>query len=158
MLPQKSEKSNILKIAAGSDHAGYLMKTQLVEFLKELGHEVIDCGTDSTESVDYPIYGQKVGHQVAEGFAEMGLCVCGTGIGISIAANKVKGVRAAVVHDCSSAILAREHNNANVICFGARLIGDQTAKDSLKEFLDAEFLGGRHLRRIEEISEMERYE
>ncbi len=144
-----------MKVAIGSDHAGYLMKEKLTAYLIELGYEIIDCGTDSEVSVDYPIYGKKVGELVASNSADTGLCICGTGIGISIAANKVKGVRAAVVHDCSSAKLAKEHNNANVICFGSRLIGDQTAKDSLKEFLEAKFLGGRHLRRIEEISEME---
>ncbi len=144
-----------MKIAVGSDHAGFVLKQQLIEYLKESNYEVINCGTDSTDSVDYPIFGEKVGRIVANNEADLGLCICGTGIGISIAANKVRGIRAAVAHDFSSAKLAREHNNANIICFGARLIGTEVAKDALDIFLNAKFLGGRHLRRIEEISEME---
>jgi ribose 5-phosphate isomerase B len=131
------------------------MKGLLIEQLQALGHEVVDLGTHSPDPVDYPLYGALVGRSVASGSTDLGLCVCGTGIGISIAANKIRGVRAAVVHDVSSARLAREHNGANVICFGARLVGPGVAADSLRAFLQGEFQGGRHLRRIEEIAALE---
>jgi len=144
-----------VRVAVGSDHAGFELKQMLSEHLARLGHQVIDLGTHSLEPVDYPHFGAAVGGQVAAGDADLGLCVCGTGIGISIAANKVRGVRAAVVHDASSARLAREHNNANVICFGARLVGAEVAADSLETFLRSEFKQGRHLRRVEEITALE---
>jgi ribose 5-phosphate isomerase B len=139
----------------GSDHAGFELKQLLAGHLVLLGHDVLDLGTSSTEPVDYPDFGAAVGRAVAAGEAELGMCTCGTGIGIAIAANKVRGVRAAVVHDVSSARLARTHNNANVICFGARLVGPEVATDSLETFLQSEFEGGRHLRRIEEIAALE---
>ncbi len=145
-----------MQIAIGSDHAGYSLKEILKVHLKDLGHETSDLGTFSEESVDYPIYAEKVGIAVSSGSADFGVLVCGTGIGVSIAANKVKGVRAGVVHDTTSARLAREHNNANIVCFGARLVGVEVAKDALESFLSSNFLGGRHERRIEEITEMER--
>jgi ribose 5-phosphate isomerase B len=144
-----------MRIAVGSDHAGIEMKAALLEHLRSGGHEVTDLGTYSTESVDYPDVGAAVGHAVAKGDQELGVCVCGTGIGISIAANKVRGVRAAVVHDVSSARLAREHNDANVICFGARLVGPVVAADAVDVFLSTRFDGGRHLRRIEKIAALE---
>lgn len=139
------------RIAAGSDHAGYHLKSALVAHLAELGHEIVDVGTDSTERVDYPDFGAAVGRAVASGEAELGLCVCGSGIGIGIAANKVPGVRAATVHDVTSAHLAREHNDANVVCMGERLIGPEVAKEALVAFLDAEFEGGRHAGRVAKI-------
>ncbi len=144
------------RIAIGSDHAGFALKQQLAEHLREVGHEVDDLGTHSEESVDYPEYGAKVARAVVEGQAEYGVCVCGTGIGIGIAANKVKGARAAVVHDTTSARMARQHNNANVVCVGARLTGPQAAVDAVDTFLAAEFEGGRHQRRIDEISDLEK--
>ena len=144
------------RIAIGSDHAGYELKQQLAEHLREAGHEVEDLGTHSEESVDYPDFGAAVARAVVGGKAEYGVCVCGTGIGIGIAANKVKGARAAVVHDTTSARMARQHNNANVVCVGARLTGPQAAADAVDAFLAAEFEGGRHQRRIDEISELER--
>ena len=144
------------RVAIGSDHAGYQLKEQLAEHLRESGHEVEDLGTDSEESVDYPDFGAAVARAVVSGEAEYGVCVCGTGIGIGIAANKVKGARAAVVHDTTSARMARQHNNANVVCIGARLTGSQAAADAVDAFLGAEFEGGRHQRRIDEISELER--
>jgi ribose 5-phosphate isomerase B len=144
-----------VRVAVGSDHAGFELKQLLVDRLALLGHEVEDLGTYSPEPVDYPPFGAAVGRAVAFGRSDLGVCVCGTGIGISIAANKIRGVRAAVVHDVSSARLAREHNDANVICFGARLLGPQVATDALEMFLRAEFVGGRHLRRIEEITTLE---
>ena len=144
------------RIAIGSDHAGYPLKEQLAEHLREEGHEVEDLGTHSEESVDYPDFGAAVARAVVSGKAEYGVCVCGTGIGIGIAANKVKGARAAVVHDTTSARMARQHNNANVVCVGARLTGSQAATDAVDAFLAAEFEGGRHQRRIDEISDLER--
>ncbi|MDQ3979881.1 MAG: ribose 5-phosphate isomerase B [Actinomycetota bacterium] len=144
------------RIAIGSDHAGYQLKEQLAEHLREQGHEVEDLGTHSEESVDYPDFGAAVARAVVGGKADYGVCVCGTGIGIGIAANKVKGARAAVVHDTTSARMARQHNNANVVCVGARLTGPQAASDAVDAFLAAEFEGGRHQRRIDEITELER--
>ncbi len=143
------------RIAIGSDHAGYQLKQQLAEHLREEGHEVEDLGTHSEDSVDYPEYGAAVARAVVSGDADYGVCVCGTGIGIGIAANKVKGARAAVVHDATSARMARQHNDANVVCVGARLTGPQSAADAVDAFLAAEFEGGRHQRRIDEISELE---
>lgn len=131
------------------------MKQLLAGHLAALGHHVSDLGTHSVEPVDYPDFAVAVGRRVAAGEADIGVCVCGTGIGMSIAANKVPGVRAAVVHDVSSARLGREHNDANVLCFGARLVGTTTAIDALDAFLRAEFEGGRHLVRIEKIAALE---
>jgi ribose 5-phosphate isomerase B len=143
------------RIAIGSDHAGYQLKEQLAEHLREEGHEVEDLGTHSEESVDYPEYGALVARAVVKGEADYGVCVCGTGIGIGIAANKVRGARAAVVHDATSARMARQHNDANVVCVGARLTGPQAASDAVDAFLEAEFEGGRHQRRIDEITDLE---
>ena len=144
-----------MQIAVGSDHAGRALKDVLARHLVEIGHNVIDLGTDSDESVDYPDYGAAVGRAVASSEVELGVCCCGTGIGISIAANKVDGVRAAVVHDVSSAKLAHQHNGANVVCFGQRLIGEVVAVDAIDAFLATSFEGGRHERRIEKISRLE---
>jgi ribose 5-phosphate isomerase B len=144
-----------MRIAVGSDHAGYRLKQVLVEHLSGLGHEVDDLGTDSEASVDYPEYGAAVGRAVTEGRAQLGLCTCGTGIGISIAANKIDGVRAAVVHDATTARLARAHNHANVVCMGGRIVGDEVARDAIDTFLNTEPVGGRHEKRIEEIAELE---
>ena len=145
-----------MKIALGADHAGYELKALLVTTLGEWGHDVIDLGTSNdTESVDYPDFGSAVGHCVAGGEADLGVAVCGSGIGISIAANKVPGIRAALVHDATSARLAREHNHSNVLCMGARLIGPPVAQDALAAWLGAEPGGGRHLARIEKISQLD---
>jgi len=141
-----------MRIAVGSDHAGYLLKEFLAAHLTELGHDIDDLGTDSQRSVDYPEFGAAVGRAVSEGRAELGLCTCGTGIGISIAANKVQGVRAAVVHDVTTARLARAHNHANVVCMGGRIVGNEVAKDALDTFLSTEPIGGRHEHRVEEIA------
>lgn len=140
-----------MRIAVGSDHAGYVMKVQLSEFLRSRGVDVVDVGTHSEERCDYPEYGAAVGRMVAAGEADLGLAVCGSGVGIGMAANKVPGVRAATVHDVTSARLSREHNDANVICFGERFIGPQTAVESLEAFLDAEFQGGRHAPRVAKL-------
>ncbi|MDE0117720.1 MAG: ribose 5-phosphate isomerase B [bacterium] len=139
------------RIAAGADHAGVHLKGVLVAHLRELGHEVVDCGTHSADRVDYPDFGEAVARMVAAGEAELGLCVCGTGIGIAMAANKVPGVRAATVHDVTSARLTREHNDANVVCLGERLIGAEAAREALDAFLSASYEGGRHAPRVAKI-------
>lgn len=135
-------------IALGSDHAAFKLKAAIMEHLKEKGIEFEDLGCDGTESVHYPIYGQKVAEAVAAGKYEYGIVVCGTGIGISLAANRVPGIRAAVCSEAYSARLTREHNNANIICFGARVIGEGVAASILDAFLSAEFVGGRHAERV----------
>jgi len=142
-------------IAAGSDHAGYHLKGALVDHLRALGHDILDLGTHSPDRVDYPDYGAAVGNAVAAGDAELGLCVCGSGIGIAMAAGKVAGIRAATVHDVTSARLAREHNDANVMCIGARFVGEQTATDALDAFLAASFEGGRHAGRVAKIDALD---
>ena len=139
----------------GCDHAGYALKSELVGYLEELGYEILDLGANSHDRVDYPDYGAAVGRAITEGKADLGVLVCGSGIGIGIAANKISGVRAATVHDVTSAHLAREHNNANIICFGERLIGPEIARESLVAFLNAEFQGGRHAERVQKISDLE---
>ena len=138
-------------IAVGSDHAGFHLKSDLIEMLNEAGHDVVDCGTNSTDRVDYPDFGAAVGRSVAGGEAEVGLCVCGSGIGIAMAANKIPGIRAATVHDVTSAHLAREHNDANVICIGERLTGPEVAREAVQSFLGATFEGGRHTGRVAKI-------
>ena len=140
-----------MHIAIGSDHAGFALKESLAGHLRAAGHQVLDLGTHSADRVDYPDYGAAVGRAVADATAELGVCVCGSGIGIAIAANKVAGVRAATVHDVTSAHLAREHNDANVICVGERLIGPEVAKEALDAFLGARFEGGRHADRVAKI-------
>ena len=145
-----------MKIIIGNDHAATAMKFEIMEYLKELGHEVVNVGTDSNQSCNYPEYGEKVGRAVVAGEADCGVLICGTGVGISIAANKVPGVRAAVCSDVTTARLVKEHNNANIIAFGARIVGTETAKDIVKAYLGAEFLGGRHQPRIDMIHEIEK--
>jgi ribose 5-phosphate isomerase B len=145
-----------MRIAVGSDHAGYGLKAVLAAHLDDGGHDVLDLGTgDPDVSVDYPRYGAAVGEAVAGGRAEMGVCVCGTGIGISMAANKVRGVRAALVHDVTTADLARRHNDANVICLGGRTTGLAEAIDAVDAFFATDFEGGRHRRRLSEIADFE---
>ena len=139
-------------LALGADHAGFELKGLFVDHLRAQGHEVLDLGTHSSDRVDYPDFGFAVGRAVVEGRADFGICVCGSGIGIAIAANKVAGVRAATVHDVTSAMLSREHNDANVCCIGARLVGPQTALDALDAFLSACFQGGRHRPRVDKIN------
>lgn len=143
------------RIAAGSDHAGVHLKDSLVAMLRELGHEVVDLGTHGDGRVDYPDYGAAVGRAVVDGTAELGLCVCGTGIGIAMAANKIAGVRAATVHDVTSAHLARLHNDANVVCVGERLIGPEVAKDAVMAFVNGSFEGGRHQGRVAKLTALD---
>mgnify|MGYP004700199689 FL=1 len=146
-----------MKIVIGCDHGGFDYKDRVVKYVKELGHEVIDVGTfDGTTSVDYPDYAEKAAMKVVNKEADRGILICGTGIGISIAANKVNGIRCAVVHDNFTARLTRMHNDANMIAFGARVIGIEVALDIVKTFLETEFEGGRHLNRITKIEEIEK--
>jgi len=139
-------------IAVASDHAGFDLKEVLKRDLQAAGHAVLDLGTNSAQSVDYPDFGQVLAEVVASGKASRGVLVCGTGIGISIAANRNPKVRAALVHDVTSARLSREHNDANVVAFGQRLIGSETAREALKVFLDTKFEGGRHAGRVAKLS------
>jgi len=143
------------RIAIGADHAGFQVKERIKQFLENAGHAVEDVGTESEESVDYPEFARAVAEKVAGGLAQVGVLVCGTGMGMAIAANKVPGIRAAVVHDKVTARAAREHNDANVLTLGGRLIEPGLAVEIVKEFLDAQFAGGRHQRRVDKISEME---
>ena len=139
-------------VAIASDHAGVALKGALIEELRALGHEVLDLGTDGPDSVDYPDFGHALAETVAAGRAGRGVILCGTGIGISIAANRHPGIRAAVCHDGTSARLAREHNDANVLALGARLIGDEVARECLRIFLATPFAGGgRHARRVAKL-------
>lgn len=139
-------------IAVASDHAGFDLKEILKRDLQEAGLEVLDLGTHSTASVDYPDFGRAMAETIAEGKVERGVIVCGTGIGISIAANRNPKVRAALVHDVTSARLTREHNDANVIAFGARVIGTEVAREALKVFLKTPFEGGRHANRVAKLA------
>ncbi len=145
-----------MKWYAGSDHAGVRLKRVLIEALRELGDEVVDLGTEGEESVDYPQFGAAVGRAVVGELGTLGLIVCGTGIGISIAANKIKGVRAAVVHDDFTAAAARAHNDANVVAMGARVIGPGVAESALTVFRSTQFSGGRHQRRVDQTIALEK--
>ncbi len=144
-----------MKISIGNDHAATDMKNEIMQHLKDRGCEVINVGTDGHESVDYPDYAKKVCDKVLSGEADLGIAICGTGVGISIACNKVKGIRAVCCSEPFSAKLSRQHNNSNVLCFGARVIGPELAKMIVDEWLDAEFQGGRHQLRIDKISALE---
>ena len=144
-----------MKIAIGNDHVATDMKNHIKAYLEQKGFEVINFGTDSTERTDYPIYGKKVADAVASGECDMGVLICGTGVGISIAANKVKGIRAVVCSEPYSAKLSRQHNNANIVAFGARVVGTATAEMIVDEFFAAEYEGGRHQKRIDMIAEIE---
>ena len=144
-----------MKIALGSDHGGYNLKNEIISYLKENGYETKDFGTYSTESCDYPDYALKVAEAVANNEFEFGILVCGTGIGISISANKVPGIRAALCSDTFSAHATREHNNANILALGERVVGTGLAIDIVKTFLNSNFEGDRHQRRIDKISKIE---
>jgi ribose 5-phosphate isomerase B len=140
------------RIAIVSDHAAYEMKAGLAEHLRSAGWDVLDLGTSSPDSVDYPDYGYRLAQAIADGRASKGVSLCGSGIGISIAVNRHPACRCALVSDGLSARLAREHNDANVIAMGARLIGIETAKDCLDQFLATPFAGGRHQRRVDKLT------
>lgn len=143
-----------MRIALAADHAGYLLKDDLLAWLREAGHEVLDLGTNGPESVDYPEFGIRLADAVARGEADRGIVVCGSGIGISIAVNRNPACRCARVDDPLSAALAREHNDANVLAMGARLIGHDMAKACIQAFLGTDFAGGRHQRRVDQLSQL----
>lgn len=144
-----------MKIAIGNDHVAVDMKNHIKGYLEAKGHEVIDFGAYTHERTDYPIYGKKVADAIVSKECELGILICGTGIGISMAANKVKGIRAAVCSEAYSAALTRCHNNANIIAFGARVVGTATAETIVDAFLNAEYEGGRHQNRIDMITAIE---
>lgn len=144
-----------MKVAFACDHAGFDYKERVIEEIKALGCEVIDFGCWGPQSVDYPDYAQAAGEAVTDGRAERGILICGTGCGISIAANKVKGVRCALVHDHLTAQLCRQHNDANMIAFGARIIGVEVAVECVRTFLTTDFIGGRHQRRLDKVAKIE---
>ena len=144
-----------MKIAMGNDHTAIEMKEAVKAHLEEQGYEVQDLGTNSSESCDYPVYGEKVGRAVASGEADLGITICGTGVGISLAANKVKGIRACVCSEPYTARLSRMHNNSNVLAFGARVVGIEMAKMITDEWLNAKYEGGRHQRRVDMLTEIE---
>ena len=141
-------------IALAADHGGYELKNILKEFAEKLGWKILDLGVNGPESVDYPDRADRLAKALAEGRAERGILVCGTGIGISIAANRFSHIRAALIHDAFGARLARQHNDANVIVFGGRTIGAETAKDCLQIFLETDFENGRHARRVEMLANL----
>ncbi len=143
------------KIAIGADHAGYQLKREVTQYLLVSGYQVEDMGTHSEESVDYPDYAVRVARAVAKGEADLGILICGTGIGMSIAANKVRGVRAALATDCYMARMAREHNDANILCLGGRVLGIGSALDIIQVFLESRFIGERHTRRVSKIQALE---
>ena len=143
-----------MRIALAADHAGYELKDELSGWLRETGHEIIDLGTNGPESVDYPQFGAKLAAEIASGRAERGIAVCGSGLGISIAINREPKCRCARVDDPLSARLAREHNDANVLALGARLIGHDMARACVTAFLGTDFAGGRHQRRVDQLSQL----
>ena len=139
-------------IAIASDHAGFDLKSDLAEYMEDSGYQILDLGTNGSDSVDYPDFAHALADALEQGKTIKGVLVCGSGIGISIAANRHEGVRAALIHDALGARMCRQHNNANVIVFGGRMIGPETAKDCLGIFLNTEFEGGRHARRLEKLA------
>ncbi len=141
-----------MKVAIACDHGGFVLKLELMRVLKDMGHEVLDCGCDSEASVDYPDFAAAVCDRVVDSSCARGVLICGTGIGMSMAANRDKKIRAALCHEIFTARMSREHNNANVLCLGARVIGPGLAGEMLREWMNTEFAGGRHLRRIEKFS------
>ena len=144
-----------MKLAIGNDHTGVEMKNEIMAWLKEKGIEVVNVGTDSTERFDYAVSGYRIARLVADGEVDGGIAICGTGIGISLADNKVRGIRACVCSEPYSARLSKMHNNSNIIAFGARVVGVEMAKMIVEEWLSASFEGGRHARRVAQIMEIE---
>jgi ribose 5-phosphate isomerase B len=144
-----------MRIAAGFDHAGYPLKRAIVAALEEAGHEVLDCGTDSEESVDYPVHAAEAAGLVADGSADLAVLACGSGTGVSIVANKLNGVRAVNARDPGEAEMARRHNDANVLALAGRTVSDDEARAIIRSFLSAEFEGGRHQRRVDQIARIE---
>lgn len=144
-----------MKCGIGSDHGGFELKTIIKEYLEEMNIETVDFGTDSEASVDYPVYGQKVAEAVAAGEVDQGIVICGTGIGISLAANKVPGIRCALCTNEYMAEMTKRHNNANMLALGGRVVGSELAKNIVKTFINTEFEGGRHERRVNLIADIE---
>jgi len=144
-----------MKVGIANDHSGVEMKNEMKAYLESKGFEVINYGTDSTESTDYPIWGEKLANAVIAGEVEYGVGICGTGLGIGLACNKVKGIRACICSEPYTARMSRQHNNCQIVCFGDRVVGPEEAKMILDEFFAAEFLGGRHERRVGEIMDIE---
>ena len=159
-MPASADERNgcNMKIAIGNDHAAVDLKFHVAKYLESKGYEVIDLGTKTPDRCDYPVYGQRVGQAVVNGEADYGVLICGTGIGISIAANKVDGVRCALCSEPVSARLAREHNNANIVAMGARTIGPAMAEAIVDVFLTTDFLGGRHAHRVDMFAKIEKGE
>lgn len=155
MIDKSQRRSGIMRIGIGNDHSAVDMKDEVTEHLKSKGIEVINYGTDERSSCNYPEYGEAVGRAVVSGEIDLGILICGTGVGISLAANKVKGVRAVVCSEPYSARLSRQHNNTNILAFGARVVGIELAKMIIDEWLAAEFMGGRHKTRVDMIMEIE---
>ena len=145
-----------MRIAIGNDHAATALKFEIMDYVKELGHEVVNFGTDTNDSCNYPEIGARVGHAVVEEGFDCGILICGTGVGISLAANKVNGIRAVVCSEPYTVKLSREHNNTNILAFGARVIGIEMAKMIVDSWLDAEFMGGRHQIRVDMIGDIEK--
>ncbi len=143
------------KIVIGADHAGFILKDKLAAYLREKGYSVLDVGTNSADSCDYPIFAEKTCMAVKNGDAELGILVCGTGIGMSMAANKINGIRAACCSDVFSARYTRLHNDANVLCMGARVVGEGLAIELLDAFVETEFEGGKHERRVNLLTDIE---
>lgn len=156
MYYQLKGRNKKMKIGIGNDHSALELKAEIIEFLQEKGHEVVDYGTYTSESCDYPVYGEKVARAVASGEVEQGILICGTGLGISLAANKVAGIRAAVCSEPYTAQMARLHNNCNILAFGARVVGAELAKMIVDTWLNTEFEGGRHQRRVDLIMDIEK--
>jgi ribose 5-phosphate isomerase B len=144
-----------MKIAIGNDHAAFEMKNEIREYLEGKGYEVLDVGCHSGDRVDYPDYAEKIGNAVVSGEADLGIAICGTGVGMSIAVNKIRGIRAVCCSEPYSAKLSRQHNDSNVLCFGARVIGPELAKMIVDEWLGASFLGAHHSARVEKIKALE---
>ena len=148
-----------MRIAVGADHAGYPLKVEVVRFLEEQGHEVTDLGTHSTDPVDFPVYARQVGQAVQLGKADRGVLVCGSGVGACVAANKLRGIRAALCHDTYTAHQGVEHDDVNVLCLGGRVVGTALAYDIIRSWLTARYIGtGRHKQRVDQILEIERSE
>lgn len=156
MLIRVYERNRKMKIAIGNDHVAVSLKNHIKKYIEAKGHEVVDFGTHTEERCDYPVYGKAVAKAVACGECDRGVLICGTGIGISLAANKVKGIRAAVCSEPYSARLTRQHNDANIIAFGARVVGQSVAEMIVDEFLEGVYEGGRHQARLDMISEIEK--
>ncbi|QXT64111.1 ribose 5-phosphate isomerase B [Tessaracoccus palaemonis] len=144
-----------MRVAIASDHTAMELRENIAEFVRGMGHEVVDLGTNDPSRADYPVYGRAVGDAVASGKVDRGIAICGTGIGISIAANKVPGVRCVVCSEPYSAALSRQHNDSNVLAFGARVVGDEMAKMITREWLVTEFEGGRHQRRVNQLNALD---